>query len=350
MKLKILPFLLPGIVIIYYLCRHFELYFTYLILISITIFVQCYFLTKPLISSLNKIFFAKINLKFRMDYKGLLVAALFVICFFYLLFSYFNTRVNSYDGMYHNLKFILAISDKGYVNSTEYPLKPYLGEVILSFIYSNFGLRFLNLALGILFIATCFIGYRFITYFATDTKLRIISFIVFIFAPTSIAFAFIELKSDLIASLLVVYSFILLKNLIDKKERFEHYLISIFLSIAVLIKTTTIPISILILIFAVYFVFKNSIGIKTFILKIFLMTFLYFIPIFIWFIHFGGTIPQFENKLNISSYHSSGKFFLKRDTDILEICNEEKVVKDYSSFIYGSRSILVFFSTNFLLI
>ena len=122
--------LLLVAVILFYLFRPEEL----IILIPVTT-VVAFFTLFPATKKINR----KVKI---------LALSCVVLC--YLIYSYFNSRIYSYDGGLYHIKYMLAIVDKWYIATTEYPVRPYLGEYIFAIIYKFLGLRALNLILGIL--------------------------------------------------------------------------------------------------------------------------------------------------------------------------------------------------------
>ncbi len=108
-----------------------------------------------------------------------------LITTFYLVFAYFNTRVDSIDGLNYSLRFAALVKDKGYVAILESPVRPYLGEMLLGFTWRFFGFRAMHLALGLWAVSSAFLAYKlFAKLFPTNVQLRKRGWLLFVlFSP-----------------------------------------------------------------------------------------------------------------------------------------------------------------------
>ena len=271
----------------------------------------------------------------------------------YLSYSFFNTRINSYDGLNVHLKYILQIAEKGYVNSTEYPIKPYLGEIILSKIYTLLGLRALNLTFGLLTIANIYLANKVLESISyKKEKTKKLALWIFLCSPTFLGMAFQELKVDLIATALVFCIFLVLFKFYSQKDPKLFLLITALTGITTITKTSTIPLNMAIMGSGIFLLWKNKgIGFSKKMMFLTIGGGIFSTILLFWIITFGGTLPQLENHINI--YPTTRVFInqrsLTRDTILLEKCNEDKLRKDYASFVYGSRSVLTFLQPLFYL-
>jgi len=279
--------------------------------------------------------------------KGKLVKRLIIAgSILYLIYSYFNTRTSSYDGLNVHLKYILQIAGKGYVNSTEYPIKPYLGEIILSKVYTSLGLRALNLTFGLLSLLNIYLAYKVLMELTKENEKSVaqLALLIFTLSPTFLGMAFQELKVDLIASGLVLSALLLFCNLHSRKTTAIFFTLATVLGLINITKTSAIPISITTMVLGFFLILlKKKVGVLKKIGLIVAGTFIFLAPMIVWATIFGGTIPQLENHINVQPFHqkSVNVVNLKRNKKLLETCNKDKLKKDYGSFVYGARSLLV---------
>ena len=315
--------LLLVAVILFYLFRPEEL----IILIPVTT-VVAFFTLFPATKKINR----KVKI---------LALSCVVLC--YLIYSYFNSRIYSYDGGLYHIKYMLAIVDKWYIATTEYPVRPYLGEYIFAIIYKFLGLRALNLILGILTLLNVYLANILIKKLTKDELERKLSLALFVFSPTFIALSTIELKPDQLSFTVLLLLILLFMNIEKSKYKLSP-LIGLFSGLSILIKTSSSFIVVWFMLLILHTLIKSK---ELLINKILLVTstlISFILPLIVWFLIFGGTFPQLENVINVKPLinNNSSNITLERDRDLLKICNEDKLKKDYSSFIYGSRSFLVF--------
>jgi len=260
----------------------------------------------------------------------------------YLVYSYFNSRVYSYDGGLYHLKYMLLVVEKWFVATTEYPVRPYLGEYVFALIYKFLGLRKLNLALGISTLLSIYQAKIIIKELTKDSLERNLSLALFIFSPTFISLSTREIKPDMLACNMLFCIFILfIKH--QKGEYVFLPLIGLLCGLSVLVKTSTLFVIPWVMLLGIITLIKTRVFLKTKLLLIFLTSVSSILPLITWFVAFGGTIPQIENNINIKPliHRDTPQVELERESTILNTCNEDKLKKDYSSFIYGSRSPLV---------
>ncbi|MBD3365844.1 hypothetical protein GF360_00705 [candidate division WWE3 bacterium] len=319
----------------------------------LSLFVIIYYLFRPLEGLLFLIFlipirFLRVKIKLTEKSKKALVIGGILA---YLTYSYYNTRIHSHDGLNTHLKYILQIAEKGFVNSTEYPIKPYFGEIILGHVYKNLGLRALNLTLGILTLLNTYLVYQLLKTLETkNEKVKKLAFLIFLLSPTFLGFAFKELKIDLISSAILLLALINFRKLSYKASHKRYLVICLLTGIVIITKTSAIPIAITILIAAtIKHLLKNK-NSKTIITTLIGIS-VAILPSILWALNFGGTIPQLENLVDITPQRNLfvNRVSLERDPHILAKCNQDKLKKDYSSFIFGSRTPLVLLQPIFYL-
>jgi len=271
--------------------------------------------------------------KFIYPYKKLFLGLGIII---FLIFSYFNSRLSSYDGYYVTLRFINAISHKGYINQLEYPLKPYLGEIILT-IFNEVNL--LNLFIGVLFVLVWIQTSKLLEKYTSNPKVKNVALIITMLSPSMLAFGFIELKIDLIVVNLILLAFLLFNNYLRLQKTYFLYLTSFILGISLLVKFSVFFLALVFMIWLVLTIFKEK---KPSYQKIMISNFLFLGPLISWYLIFGGTVPTLENYLKFESLFTNKTLNLHRNKEILNQCFEEKIKTDYNSYMYGSRSPLAF--------
>ncbi len=276
---------------------------------------------------------------------GMLKGFITLVTILFLIFSYFNTRTASYDGLNVHLKYILQIQEKGFVGTTEYPVKPYLGELLLTGVYDLFGLRGLNSIFGILVLVNIFLIYNLIKCLATNNDfVRKLSLFIVVLSPSFLGMALQELKIDLILSATMLSALILFCKLVKDKKHRLFPLITILSGISIVIKPSSAVTSLCLLLLGLFVVaFSSKLKFPKRLLFGSIGCLVFALPILIWTMYFGGTIPQLENRINIKPIHNQGikQISLSRNKELLSNCTEDRWKKDYSSFIYGSRSLLV---------
>jgi len=314
----------------FYISRHYLIPYLGTAVVIILVFSLIYFFLKR---------FDLLKQTIRMKY--FLISILIIS---YLIISLYNSRNSSWDGFYYTHRYITALSDKGYINSTEYPIKVYFGELIYSLIIKFFGNLGLNLFQGILFVFAAFLTYNFLKIINKNKIQLYISSLFVILSPTFLAFGFIEFKIDLIPYILTILSFtIIYERVKNFNNSYKFLLIPLFLGVSCIIKSSTISIALTTLIFDIYIIFIKEKRIVNKIKLIFLELSIFIIPITFWYVTYGGTIPQIENLVKFKNSQNLFSMSLERNEDILINCSEERFRNDYSNFIYGTNSYLVFF-------
>jgi len=255
----------------------------------------------------------------------------------FLIFSYYNSRLTSYDGYYSTLRFINAIKDKGYINQLEYPLKPYLGEIILA-IFNQ--LNLLNLFIGVLFVLVLIQTSKLLEKYTPNPKVKNLALVIMMFSPSILAFGLIELKIDLIVVNLILLAFLLFYNYLEVRKPLYLYLTSFILGISVLVKFSVFFLAIVFMIWSIVSIFKEKILSYR---KIILSNTIFLAPVFCWYLIYGGTVPTLENYLKFEPLITNKTLNLERNKELLDQCFKDKIWKDYNSYMYGSRSPLVIF-------
>lgn len=280
------------------------------------------------------------------DNKKILILCGVILC--YLVYSYFNSRIYSYDGLNYHIKYMLSIANKGYVATTEYPVRPYLGEYIFAFIYKFAGLRMLNLTLGIVSILNVYFAYLILSGITNNRLERNLSLALFVSSPTFIALSSTELKPDTISSLSIFITLLLLIKFLNGKY-YLFPIIGIFSGLSILIKSSSFFITPFFIATGGIYLLKSKTLLRTKIFLSIVTVVLFCLPIILWFIFYGGTFPQIENSLNIKPLINSNPqtMELERFDELVKECNEDKLKKDYSSFIFGGRSLFVLFQPFF---
>ncbi|KKT70014.1 MAG: hypothetical protein UW65_C0005G0009 [candidate division WWE3 bacterium GW2011_GWB1_44_4] len=269
----------------------------------------------------------------------------------YLLFAYFNTRIDSIDGLNYSLRFASLVKDKGYVAILENPIKPYLGEMLLGLTWRFFGFRAMHLMLGLWAVLSALLAYKLFTkVFPTNTELRRRGLLLFVLSSPVLALALHEFKTDLLLVTLVLGSFLLLFELFVNAKTFHLPLIALLCGLSILVKTSSTPAALLITLVAFLQVAKAE-KLRSALPRILSGVILFFSPIFIWGTFFGITVPSFEEEIRVPSVLSKNPrhLYLTRDPKILAACIEERDTKDYGSFIFGARSPLVLIQPYFYL-
>jgi hypothetical protein len=279
--------------------------------------------------------------------KPLLIVGVIIL----LVFSFFNTRLYSYDGYNFHIRVASLVKDNGLVSVAHESIKPYFGELVLGYTWRYFGLRTVNLMFGIWAVTAGFLGYVLIKKIAgTNSSLVNSSFMLFILSPPFLAMALQEFKPDLFLLIFVFSAFIILINFVNSMRTHFFLLLCLLSGVAITIKTSIVPTAFLTVLFcAVYFLKKK--GFKTFWLRTLLGIGLLFSPLLIWSSIFGFTVPLLENYINVSplDYYNRDSVTLTREPATLDVCYKERIQKDYSSFIYGARSPLVLIQPFFYL-
>lgn len=324
--------LLIVAVLLFYFFRPNELF---ILLLIFTLFLLIGYFIKPFkIKDKNK--------------DKLKTTILILLLLLYLVYSYFNSRIYSYDGLNYHIKYMLLIAEKGYITTTEYPIRPYLGEFIFALIYKSAGLRILNLALGLISVLSFYLVYIILRKITNSDLEKKLSMALFISSPTFIALSTTEFKPDTMSLLINLFAINLLIEVIKGKYKFLPF-VGLSFSLSFLIKTSSLFITPWFLLMGIIYLAKSDIKTKKKLGLITATIIMFLIPIISWFTIFGGTLPQFENLLNIKPLinFKHERINLERDADLLRECNNEKLKADYSSFIFGSRGPLVLFQPLF---
>ena len=282
--------------------------------------------------------------------KNIKIAIIVIFCILFLIYSFFNSRIYSYDGLNYYLKTVLLISKKGYLTTTEYPLKPYLGELISAGIYKYAGLRILNLFFGIISLLNVFLMYSLLKKLTQNKSEINLSFLLLLSSPTFIAFTTTEFKPDLLASVLFLFSLLLFYKFTNGRLTLFP-IISFILSCSIFIKASVLLPALTLILAGFILLCKSKGSIRKRVFIGVLTLFLSLAPPLLWIRTFGFSIPQFESIAHINPIlkQYNQKVVLTRDKEILTSCTLEKVRKDYTSFIYGSVSPLVIFQPIFYL-
>lgn len=324
-KINIVLWLVLLGVIVYYLFRPLE---AIILIISLSTFI-----------GIQK-FTTHTNRRILLDNKKLIVV-LFALSF--LVYSFFNTRTYSYDGLNTHIRIAKLVKDKGFVSTALEPTKPYFGEFLMGKVWGVAGLRTVNLIFGILTVLGSFLSYLLIRKLGiVNRKMANVSFCLLISSPMFVAMATLEFKVDLILFVIVQTILLLLLQLSSDTKIWVYPIIGLLNGVGLIIKTSYIPTAIIVFLMSSFIVFKKR-GFGGFLVMFFVTLCFSLLPLVIWIKSFGFTLPLFENTIKVRSTRdvSESTIVLERDPIILNECYSEKISKDYSSFIYGARSPLV---------
>ncbi len=250
----------------------------------------------------------------------------------FLVFSYFNTRLYSYDGLNNHWRMVLLVADHGQVN---FPEKPYLAEFLLGIILRLSSLRVVNLTMGLWAIISAVLTFKLLQHLSKDTRVQKASWLLVILSQPFLALAFLEFKMDMILYALVTGALILFLEITENSKAKLFPFFALTLGLCVLIKSSVIPTVIMLGLLAFIYLAKTSFRKN---LPLFLLGGAAFlIPILFWVLSLGITVPHFDRTLG----KPNNVTYLQRNEQKLEQCINDKLARDYGSFIYGSRTQLV---------
>ncbi len=261
----------------------------------------------------------------------------------FLVFSYFNTRLYSYDGLNNHLRMVLLVADHGQIN---FPEKPYLAEFLLGMILRISSLRVVNLTTGIWAVISAVLTFKLLQYLTKNTRLQKASWLLVVLSQPFLALAFLEFKVDMILYALVTGALILFLEIMENSRTKLFPAFALVLSLCVLVKSSVIPTVIMLGLLALLHLAKTNFRKNLPLLLLGGLVFL--LPILFWVLSFGVTIPHFDKTIG----RSNNVVYLQRDEQKLNQCTNDKLKRDYGSFIFGSRTPLVllqpiFFITNY---
>lgn len=261
------------------------------------------------------------------------ISLLFIL--FYIFMSLVNYRPLSMDGLITHLRNTFLLKSDFYISYLDQPLKPYLAEMFLAFLWRFSSVYLLNVSFAAATLIAILLTLELYKKLDLDNSFRYLALFILVTSPTFLLFAFIEFKIDmflLIFSLLAYLQFI---RTLEKPNLIRCVVLGFILSINCLIKTTFIPSAAIIIMLLIFDKLFTNAKQNLKLTYIFAVVISFLIPLLIWAYLFGFSIPRVSGYIN-GKLNKVVPIHLYRDSIVYKECFDQRVRNDYSEFLYGN--------------
>lgn len=259
----------------------------------------------------------------------------------YLIYTFFNTRFYSFDGLNYHIKYVLLLKDDFQLSFLELPPKPYVVELFLTTIWKLFGIRFMNLQFGLAMLAGILVYRLIFTELKIPHRTQRLALFIFLTAPTVVELALKEFKTDVFLLVVAGLCFNFFLKVVKQPHKVQFmYALGFLAAIGVLVKSSFWgPAGALLALAFVRLITTSTPPKHRYLLtlaKTGLVTgILFILPIITWLYVFGGTLPRFNYYIEPKLGENHQRISLTRDPNIYSACMQERFRNDYAEFLHS---------------
>jgi hypothetical protein len=267
--------------------------------------------------------------------KVLAMVLLGLVVVSYLTYCYVTIRDTSFDGFTTYLKAMYIVkSNPALTLVFRNPIRPFLIEAILGFIWRFTYLNLVGVVIGLAVILTGYLSYYFYKISGKSNRTAFLSLLILFGSPMFINLALFEYKIDIFLAMFSLLSFIYFYKLITNFKTRYLLMFGFSTGVTLLVKFTFLPVAVLLCIFALFeiaFYLRKKMGIV--ILSAIFLVVLAFGPIAIWTRLFGAKLSYLGYISKDFHFYQVPLTVLSVNENIYKECRDDITKGDYNQYL-----------------